>query len=428
MWGCRTMEAVVGELTELGVKRAKEGRHVDGDGLMLVVRPSGKKSWLLRYQMNGLRRDMGLGSYAEIGLKEARQRTADARRMIEAGLDPIVARRVAQKAAKPIPTFGEIAGLVVADAQARTANQKVAYQWRRHLGPAYSGPLLDRPVNEITTLEVAAVLRPIWRTKPEVARKTYPAIRRVFDRARVILRDQHGVAMNRNPADWSDLRAMGFEAPRQLSRGRHPSLPYYQMPQFMAELRSRNAITARALEFLILTNVRTDAVLKAKWDQIDLDKAIWTVPLASLKDRENRTEPFRVPLPARAVEIIRELECARRSSYIFPSIGAGLPLSNMAMLTLLKRMNSGARKWLDEDGRLITAHGFRATFRTWAEEIATVPHAVVEQAMGHQVGGKVERAYRRTDLIQKRRELMTQWARHCEGEAGDNVLAFKRPA
>jgi integrase len=422
------MEAAVSELTELGVKRAKEGRHVDGDGLMLVVRASGKKSWLLRYQMNGVRRDMGLGSYPEIGLKEARNKTSAARRQIEAGFDPIAARQAAQKAAKPIPTFGEIAALVIADAQARTANEKVKYQWQRHLGRAYCGPLLDRPVNEIKTLDIADVLRPIWRTKPEVARKLYPAIRRVFDRARVILRDEHGVTMDRNPADWSDLKAMGFEAPRQLSRGRHPSLPYDKLPEFMAELRSRNTVTARTLEFLVLTNVRTDAVLKAKWDQIDLDTAVWTVPLSNLKDREHRTEPFRVPLAARAVEIVRELERARRSSYIFPNSSGGRPLSNMAMLTVLKRMNSGARKWLDKDGRPTTAHGFRATFRTWAEEVATVPHAVIEQAMGHQVGGKVERAYRRTDLIEKRRKLMDAWARHCERGARDNLLTFKQPA
>ena len=173
------------ELTELGVKRAKEGRHVDGNGLMLVVRPTGKKSWLLRYQMNGVRRDMGLGSYPEIGLKQARQRTADARRMIEAGKDPIDGRQAAQTAAKPIPTFGEIAALVIADAQAKTTNDKVKYQWERHLGPAYSGPLLDRPVHEITTGEVAARSAAPMRhsaQNQEVARKAYPAIRRVFDR------------------------------------------------------------------------------------------------------------------------------------------------------------------------------------------------------------------------------------------------------
>jgi integrase len=400
---------------------------VDGDGLMLVVRPSGKKSWLLRYQMNGVRRDMGLGSYPEIGLKEARQRTADARRMIEAGKDPIDGRQAAQTAAKPLPTFGEIAALVISDAQARTTNEKVKYQWERHLGPTYSGPLLDRPVHEITTGEVAAVLAPIWRSKPEVARKAYPAIRRVFDRARVILRDDHGITLNRNPAEWSDLKAYGFETPRQLSRGRHPSLPYTQLPDFIADLRARDAVSAKALEFLILTNVRTDTVLKARWDQFELEAAVWTLPLSSLKDREHRTEPFRVPLSPRAVEIVREMGKGRRSDFVFPSFGAG-PLSNMAMLTLLKRMNLGARKWADKDGRSITAHGFRASFRTWAEEVATIPHAVVEQAMGHQVGGKVERAYRRTDLLEKRRELMDAWARHCEGGVGDNVVALKRPA
>ena len=174
--------------------------------------------------------------------------------------------------------------------------------------------------------------------------------------------------------------------------------------------------------------MRTDAVLKATWGQLDLEAAVWTVPLSSLKDREHRTEPFRVPLSPRAVEIVRQMEKLGASSFVFPSASSGIPLSNMAMLTLLKRMNIGARKWLDKDGRPITAHGFRSAFRTWAEEVATVPHAVVEQAMGHQVGGKVERAYRRTDLIEKRRQLMDAWARHCEGGTGDNVVALKRLA
>jgi integrase len=156
-----------------------------------------------------------------------------------------------------------------------------------------------------------------------------------------------------------------------------------------------------------------------------LGSAVWTVPLASLKDRDHRTEPFRVPLSPRAVEIVYEMEKARLSRYVFPGMGGGQPLSNMALLTLLKRMNSGASKWLDKDGRPITAHGFRAAFRTWAEEVATVPHAVVEQAMGHQVGGKVERAYRRTDLIEKRRQLMDAWARHCDSGTGGNLLSFQ---
>ncbi len=350
-------------------------------------------------------------------------------------IDPIDARQAAQKAAKPIPTFRDIAALVIADAQAKSVNAKVRYQWERHLGPAYSGALLDLPVNEITTVDVQKALAPVWRSKPEVARKLHPAIRRVFDRARVILRDQHGVEMRRNPAEWVDLKALGFEAPKELSRGRHPALAYDKMAVFMADLRARSAVAARALEFLILTNVRTDAALKATWDQIDIDGALWTVPLTSLKDREHRTEPFRMPLSPRAVEIVREMARVKVSRFVFPGAGEG-PLSNMAMLTLLKRMN-GAKssgedvkpKWTDPaTGRPITAHGFRATFRTWAAEVATFPHAVIEQAMGHQVGSKVERAYRRTDLIEKRRELMNTWASYCEPVEASDVVPIRRTA
>jgi integrase len=206
-----------------------------------------------------------------------------------------------------------------------------------------------------------------------------------------------------NPARWADLKAMGFETPVQLSKGRHPSLPYPLMAEFTADLRARDAIAARALEFLILTNVRTDAVLKVTWDQLDLNEAVWTVPLVNLKDRKHRTEGFRVPLVERAVEIVQQMRQGQVSGYVFPGQADGKPLSNMALLTLLKRMNAGEKKWLDPaSSRPITAHGFRATFRTWAEEVATFPHAVIEQAMGHQVGTQAERAYRRTDVLDKR--------------------------
>jgi hypothetical protein len=265
---------------------------------------------VLRYQVDGVRHDTGLGSYPQVSLKEARAKASADRIFIAKGLDPIEERRAQRKTLKPVPTFGEIAQRVIADAQSNSTNTKVRYQWARHLGPAYSGPLLARPVNEITTIDVAAVLRQVWRTKPEVARKLYPAIRRVFERARIVLRDEHDIAMADNPARWEDLKAMGFDAPAKLTKGSHPSLPYNQMAAFMSELRSRDAVAARALEFLILTNVRTDSVLKATWGELDLDHALWTVPLASLKDRKHRKEGFRVPLAKRAVEIIAE--CRQR--------------------------------------------------------------------------------------------------------------------
>jgi integrase len=412
-------------LTERGAQTSKPGRHGDGDGLYLVVSKTERKKWVLRYQVAGIRKDKGLGAYPAVGLKEARNQAVESRKLLARGIDPIAAKIAHRKAAKPIPTFGEIAKLVIADAQSKSVNAKVRYQWERHLGPVYSGQLLDRPVHEITAMDVAAVLRPVWWAKPEVARKLYPAIRRVFNRARVILRDEHGIKMLENPAEWDDLKAMGFETPKELTRGNHPSLPHAKMPQFMAALRGRKATAALGLELLILTNVRTNALLQAKWSEFDLDKAIWKVPLVDLKDRQYRREPFEVPLTPRSIDILKEAEKIRLATYVFPGHKAGRPLSNMAFLTLLKRMNATPKgkkpgpyakpTWLDPaSGRTITTHGFRATFKTWAEEVATFPHAAIEHAMGHNVGGKVERAYTRTTLLDMRRKLMDAWATYCE--------------
>jgi integrase len=428
---------MMARLTERGVQTAKPGRHSDGDGLHLVVSEAGRKKWVLRYQVAGVRKDKGLGAYPAVGLKDARDKAGEARKLVARGVDPIEAEKAAKKAAKPIPTFREIAKLVIEDAQSKSVNAKVRYQWERHLGPAYSGPLLDRPVHEITALDVAAVLRPVWRSKPEVARKLYPAIRRVFDRARVILRDEHGIMMPDNPARWDDLKAMGFETPKELTKGNYPSLPHGQMSEFIAALRARKAPAALALELLMLTNVRTNAVLQAKWPEFDLDKALWNVPLVNLKDREHRKASFEVPLSPRAIEIVNEMEKARLSVYVFAGQRKSQPLSNMAFLMLLKRMNAAPKgetpdpdakpRWHDPtSGRAITAHGFRATFKTWAEEVATFPHAAIEHAMGHKVGGKVERAYSRTTLLDMRRKLMDAWAAYCEPKAESNVVRLAR--
>lgn len=414
----------MGKLTDRTAKTIGPGRHTDGDGLALVVSDTGNRKWVLRYQLAGKRRDMGLGRFPDVGLSAARSAAAAARALAAQGVDPLAARAAEKKAARPVPTFEQVAADVIAEAQARTTNAKVAYQWARHLGPAYCGPLLDRPVNEITTVDIVALLRPIWRKKPEVARKLYPAIRRVFEAARIRLRDEHGVAFD-NPARWDDLKAMGFEAPKQLTRGPHPSLPYPQMPAFMAALREREAIAARLLEFLILTNVRSGSARAAQWKEFDLDAKVWHVPVANLKDKKHRKEAFRVPLSERAVEILREMEKVRVNSLVFPS-PRGKVFSEMATLTLLKRMNIGETKWIDPvQDRPAVPHGFHASFRIWAEETTHFPRSIVEEAMGHVVGSAVERAYRRTDVLEQRRALMQAWANHCEPKAG-NVLTFTK--
>jgi integrase len=407
---------------------AKPGNHEDGDGLRLVVGERGGKKWVLRFSLAGKRREMGLGSFPEVGLADARNAAFEARKLVASGVDPIEARNAEKKAkaraGKPIPTFNEIAAEVVKDAQAESTNAKVRYQWERHLGEVYSGPLLKRPVNEITSSEVAALAKPLLASKPEVGRKWLSAIRRVFDRARVVLKDEFGVVMVENPANVLDLRHQGVPKPRHLSRGHHPALPFTRMAEFMTELRRDETIAAKVLEFTILTNIRTESVIEAEWSEFDLKETVWIIPIEKMKDRKHRTMPFRVPLSARVIELLEEVKVLAsmlgrdQKLFVFPGQKAGRPLSNMCMLTLLKKMDDDApadRKWIDPlQKKRITVHGFRSTFKVWAEETTSFPRNTVEEAMGHVVGSGVEQAYRRTDVLERRRKLMDEWATFCE--------------
>lgn len=408
-------------LTDRKVQTAGPGTYSDGSGLYLVVSETKARKWVFRYQLAGKRRLMGLGSYPAVSLASARLDAATAREKVARGVDPIDARkeekeREAAVEAAPflIPTFKEIAADVIVQAKSETKNAKVQYQWERHLGPAYCGKLLDRRVDEIKTVDVASVLEPVWQTKPEVARKLLPAIRRVFERARIILRDRHHIVID-NPARWDDLKAMGFKAPAQLTVGRHPSLPYRQMPEFIKALRQVNGMAARMLEFVILTNVRGGTARMADWSEFDTKAALWTVPPDHLKDGAHRDDPFEIPLSDRAVKILEEVRTTHDYEIIFATPG-GESKSDMAMTSVIQKMHKANPIWIDprRNNRRAVPHGFRATFRTWAEEVAAVPHAVTEQAMGHVVGTEVERAYRRTELLDKRRELMAAWAEWCE--------------
>jgi integrase len=393
---------------------AKPGYHADGDGLYLVVDASGARRWAFIYHYAGKRREMGLG---RMGLKEARETAEEVRRQIRKGIDPIGARREVRAATTGIPTFGAIAAEVIADAKARSTNDKVRYQWEFLLGPRYCSPILQKRINEITTLDVEQVLRPVWRSKPETGRKLLVRLRRVFDYARVHLRDRHGIAMPSNPAAWQDLRDRGFERISKLSRGRQAALDYQQAPGFLAALRQRQGIAARALEVTLLTGLRTGEVIGARWAEIDLERKTWVIPPERLKDRKTRTEPHRVPLSPPVVAILKTLP--RLGEFVFAGLKPGKSLSNMAMLSLLKDMNrdeSGEPRWVDpKSNRWITPHGLRATFRTWGEDVG-FPRDLLEESLGHQVGTAVERAYRRTDGFDRRRTIMQAWANFCSGK------------
>jgi integrase len=389
----------------------KPGYHSDGDGLYLVVDKSGARRWAFIYHSRGKRREMGLG---RMGLKEARESADDIRRQIRKDVDPIAARRTQRATTRTIPTFEVVAREVIADARTKSTNDKVRYQWELLLGPRYCGSILDKPINEITTLDIEAVLRPVWWDKPETGRKLLVRLRRVFDYARVQLRDRHGVVMPHNPAAWPDLRDRGFERINKLSRGRQAALDYALAPEFLTVLRGRQGIAARALEVTLLSGLRTGEVIGAQWDEIDLKNGAWILPPGRMKDRRTRTEPFRVPLSQELIRLLENLP--RLGEHVFPSIKVGKALSNMAMLTLLKKMNvnaDGKPRWVDsKSGRAITPHGLRATFRTWGED-AGFSRDLLEESLGHQIGNAVERAYRRTDSFDRRKKLMEAWADFC---------------
>ncbi len=389
-------------LTALKVKRAKKpGLYADGGGLYLRVTPEGARNWVLRFMLNRRPRWMGLGPLALYGLAEARARALDARRKRHEGIDPIEARRAERArqrldAAKAI-TFKQCAELYIAAHRAGWRNDKHAAQWGATLS-TYAYPVIGAlAVQAVDTGLVLKVIEPIWTTKPETATRLRGRIESILDYAKV-----RGYREGENPARWRGHLAKLLPARSKVRQvEHHAALSYAVLPEFLTSLREQEGIAARALEFGILTAARTGEVLGARWDEVDRSDKVWTVPAGRMKAHRDH----RVPLSTRAVAIVSGMQAVRRSGdpFIFPGGKAGRPLSNMAFLMLLRRM---ARADL-------TAHGFRATFKTWATERSNFQREVVEAALAHVIGNKVEAAYQRGDLFEKRRRLMQQWATYC---------------
>ena len=398
------MARAIGRLTALKVEKAKDpGMYADGGGLYLRVTPEGAKNWVLRFMLDRRPRWMGLGPVALYGLQEARARALDARRKRHEGIDPIEARRaerVRQRldAAKAI-TFQQCAEAYINAHRAGWRNNKHAGQWSATLATYVYPTIGALPVQAVDTGLVLKVLEPIWTAKPETASRVRGRLESILDLAKV-----RGYRDGENPARWRghlDKLLPARSRVRQVEH--HAALPYAELPGFLAALREQEGIAARALEFLILTAARTGEIIGARWNEIDrLDKT-WTVPAARMKaHREHR-----VPLSVRALTILDEMRVARHGdpsdAFVFPGGKAGKPLSNMAFLMLLRRMGH-----VD-----LTVHGFRATFKTWASERTSLQNEIVEASLAHTIGGKVEQAYRRGDLFEKRRRLMQQWATFC---------------
>ena len=406
------MVRLSGRLSSLKVMHAREpGMLADGDGLYLQVRRGNARSWIFRYFRHGKSREMGLGSLKAVGLAAARLKAAECRGLLAEGIDPIAAREAecAQRAmedARAI-TFDQCAEAFIASHSAAWKNQKHVAQWKATI-KTYASPVFGSlPAQAIDVTLIMKVLEPIWATKPETATRVRGRIESVLNWAKA-----RGYRAGENPALWKGHLDKLLPSRTKVAKVvHHPALTYPELPEFMAALRDHDSISARALEFTILTAARTGEIIGARRSEIDEVLAVWTIPADRMKgDREHR-----VPLSRRAIEVIQCLP--KGVTYLFPGGRVGGHLSNMAMLKLLERMKR-------DD---LTVHGFRSTFRDWAAERTSFPGEVAEAALAHVVGDKVEAAYRRGDLFEKRRRLMDAWAEFVtKVHAAADVLPLRR--
>jgi integrase len=382
----------------------RSGLHHDSNGLYLQVSPTRAKSWLFRYTRYGKAHAMGLGSLKGVSLKRARRLTSDAHELLSQGIDPIQDRR-AKRAVEDAARANSVSFKKCAETYIEThapswRNHKHKGQWAATL-TTYAYPLIgQKPVSEITTDDVLAILQPLWSTKTETAKRLQQRLAVILDWSRV-----RGYRSSHNVAQWKGHLDKLLAKPGKIKKVRHhPAIPVAEVGAFMAALGKREGIAARALEFLCLTTTRSGEVRGATWVEIDLQAGVWTIPAERMKSHR----PHRVPLSADAVALLEALPRFENVEYVFPNTRGG-PLSDMTLSAIMRRMNVPG-----------VPHGLRSTFRDWCSE-NLIPGELAEQALAHVVASKVEAAYRRTDLYQRRHDLMQRWADHCRGE-GAKVL------
>ena len=410
-------------LTALQIQHAKPGMHADGGGLYLRVQDTGTKGWILRYQLAGKRREMGLGTLATKSAKEARAQAAALVLDIKAGLDPIEQRSdrlaaarqaaVAKEAASAseTATFEAIATEYIEGHAAGWKNAKHAAQWTSTL-TTYAFPVIGcKSVQGVSTDDVLQILKPIWTTKTETASRVRSRLELLLSYAKA-----KGLRQGENPAQWRGHLDALLPKPAKVKRVRHhPALPWARIGAFMAELRKMDGIGAKALELAILTASRSGEVRGAVWREFDLDAGVWVIPAIRMKaEREHR-----IPLSEPAVRLLEALRPKAASvdvdGWVFKGERRGSPLSDMTLLTVIRRMNEANDEpdWVDAHGVPVVPHGFRSTFRDWAGESTAHAREVVEHALAHRIPDRAEAAYARGSLFDKRRRLMEDWANYC---------------
>jgi integrase len=409
------MAKKVERLSALAVAKANEpGLYPDGAGLYLRVGRGGAKSWAFRFMLNRKAREMGLGGLTKVSLADARRKATDARRLLADGLDPLTAkseRTAAQRveAARSM-TFDQCAEAYIRVHEASWRNPKHRQQWRNTLATYVTPVFGSLPVADIHVAMVMKVVEPLWSAKPETANRLRGRIETVLDWAKA-----RGYRAGENPARWRGHLDQLLPKKSKIRKVRHhPALPYDELGAFMKTLQGQPGTAAAALEFLILTAGRTNEVIGARWLETDAEQGVWNVPAERMKGGRDH----RVPLSSAALAVLKRMQ-GLGGEFVFRGPKADRPLSNMAMLTLLGRMGRGD----------ITAHGFRSTFRDWAAERTNFSNEVIEMALAHAIDDKVEAAYRRGNLFDKRRRLMDAWAEFCSKPAASRSEVISlRPA
>ena len=402
------MARQIGKLSALQVtKLSKPGLYGDGGGLTLQITKTGVKSWLFRYMLAGKAYGMGLGATHTISLQEARKKALDARKQLVDGINPLLAKKHAQIAVAlenaKMMTFDQCAEAYIAAHKASWKNAKHTSQWTNTLA-TYASPVFgQQPIAEIDTALVVKCLAPIWEKKTETASRLRGRIESVLGWATT-----SGYRSGENPARWKGHLDNLLANISKSSRSKHhPSLPWQHISKFIIAIRAREGMSARAIEFTILTACRSGEVRGAKWSEFDLDDRVWTIPAERMKaHREHQ-----VPLSEATLKLL--VSIPRDNELVFAGT-KGQILSDMSMTAVIRRMNADDQSiWVDSDGNRITVHGFRSTFRMWAAETTAYPREVAEHALAHQLPDAVERAYQRGTQFAKRVALMSDWSYYC---------------
>ncbi len=390
---------------------SRPGRYTDPHtkGLHIWVKPTLKKYWIYRYTLAGKRQNVSLGPFPILSIREARLKAQKAAIGLSEGINP-KGKSPDPANSEPnesiAPTFAEFSDEWVATNESAWSNRKHADQWRYTLRD-FAYPVIGHlRLNDIDERYILKILEPIWLTKTETASRLRGRLEKIFTAARV-----KKLREGTNPAAWRGYLDAVLPSPKAVKRQRgerhHKALPYREIPRFMAQLREQEGLAAQALEFLILNANRTGEVLQAKWQEINDD--LWIIPANRMKAKKEH----RVPLCRRSIEILQIAhDRTHANQYIFSS--RDRPLSNMALSAVLKRMGVDA-----------TVHGFRSTFRDWVAEETNHSHEVAEMALAHTIGNRVEAAYRRGDLLERRRRMMEDWQRNCESQQTRNVIALQ---